>query len=126
MKPAEMADALMSYFFESDAAQTYLYKGAVVNIQYLLEQYGNNIMTITDEMRTALENLFTRYFDGAQVMISSNDNDPSNPTNAITLTISARITSNGQSFDLFGLVQSVNGKFMRVVNYTNTGVLTPL
>lgn len=122
--PGEKADFLLSWFYESDTAQTYIYKGKVLNVQALLEQYGTDIPTICNEMQLMLEAYFRAYFDAAIVQVSANDDPSINPTNAITLTVAAQVTQDGQQYSVSGLVQEVNSRFMRVVNYVNTGVLS--
>lgn len=122
--PGEKADFLLSWFYESDAAQTYIYKGKVLNVQNLLEQYGSDIPAIVSEMQILLEAYFQSYFDAAIVQVSANDDPAVNPTNAITLTIAAQVTQDGKQYSVAGLVQEVNSRFMRVINYTNTGVLS--
>lgn len=124
--PAEKIDQVMSYFFEADPSSTYLYNGYVVNVQTLLQQYGNDIPSITNEIRTGLEQMLRAYFDSAQVQVTNNDDPTVNTSNAITLYIAATVTQAGKSYSLDALVQQVNSKFIRVINYTNTGVLDPL
>lgn len=123
--PGEKADWLLSWFYESDAAQTYIYKGQVQNVQDLLERYGNNIADIVSEMQLGLESYFQRYYDTAIVQVTSNDDPNVNPTNAITLNIAAQVVQDGVKYSVSGLVQGVNSRFQRVINYTNTGILTP-
>jgi hypothetical protein len=125
VNPGEKADFLMSWFFESDPAQTYIYKGKVLNIQNMLEQYGNDIPTLVSELQQGLEGYFQSYYDAAIVQVSANDDPSVNPTNEITLTIAAQVTQNGNTYSVSGLVQSLNGRFVRVANYINTGVLSP-
>lgn len=121
--PGEKADFLLSWFYESDAAQTYIYKGKVLNIQNLLERYGSDIGAITTEMQQGLEQYFQSYFDSAIVQVTSNDDPSVNPSNAITLTVAAQVKQDGQTYSVAGLVQQVNSRFQRVLNYVNTGVL---
>jgi len=121
--PGEKADFLLSWFYESDAAQTYIYKGQVRNVQDMLERYGDDISSIVIEMQQGLEQYFQRYYDDAIVQVSANDDPTLNPTNAITLTISAQVTQDGKTYSVAGLVQEVNSRFQRVINYVNTGVL---
>lgn len=122
--PGEKADFLLSWFYETDIAQTYIYKGKAINVQALLEQYGNDIAAICNEMQLMLEAYFQAYFDAAIVQVSANDNPSINPSNAITLTITAQVTQDGNQYSVSGLVQEVNSRFMRVINYVNTGVLS--
>lgn len=122
--PGEKADFLLSWFYESDVAQTYIYKGKVLNVQALLEQYGNDIPTIVGEMQLMLEAYFQAYFDAVIVQVSANDDPSINPSNAITLTVAAQVTQDGKQYSVSGLVQEVNSRFMRVINYVNNGVLS--
>jgi hypothetical protein len=121
--PGEKADFLLSWFYESDAAQTYIYKGKVLNIQNLLERYGSDISAIVTEMQQGLEAYFQSYYDAAIVQVTANDDPSINPSNAITLTVAAQVKQNGETYSVSGLVQQVNSRFVRVTNYVNTGVL---
>jgi hypothetical protein len=119
----EKVDLLLSYFFESDSIQTYLYYGHVTNIQNILQKYGNNVPQLCVQLRSMLEPYFAGYFDSAVVEVNAN-NDPSvNPTNEVTLTIIATIADGGTEYSLGSLVQVNDSSFQRVMGIINYGVL---
>lgn len=119
----EKVDLLLSYFFESDKIQTYLYYGHVTNIQNILQEYGSSIPQLCTQLRGMLEPYFSAYFDSAVVEVNAN-NDPSvNPTNAVQLTIIATISDNGNEYSLGSMVQVNDSSFQRVLGIINYGVL---
>lgn len=119
----EKLDLLLSYFFESDKIQTYLYKGSVTNLQNILQQYGNNIPQLCIQLRAMLESYFSRYFDTAVVEVTANNDPTVNPTNAVTLTVMAAINDGGTDYSLGSQVQVSNSTFKRVLGIINNGVL---
>lgn len=119
----EKVDFLLSYFFESDKIQTYLYMGHVANLQNILQQYGNNIPQLCTQLRAMLEPYFAGYFDTAVVEVNANNDPVVNPTNAITLTIMATINDNGTEYSLGSLVSVSDSSFKRVMGLINNGTL---
>lgn len=121
--PSEKADQLLSNFYATDAAQTYLYKGSVTNVQDLLQRFGNDMNRIASQMQIALDEYFKPYFDAVSVQVSTNADDDVNPTNAVTLTVAIAVVQDGKQYSVSALVGNVNSKFRRITNYINTGVL---
>jgi hypothetical protein len=119
----EKLDSLLSYFFESDKIQTYLYYGHVTNLQNILQQYGSNIPQLCIQLRAMLESYFAAYFDAAVVEVEANNDPTVNPTNAITLTVKATLSENGQEYSLGSQVQVNNSSFKRVMGIINYGQL---
>lgn len=118
----ERCDLLLSYFFETDKIQTYLYPGKVSNLQGLLQQYGNNIPQLCIQLQAMLEAFFTAYFDAAVVNITANNDPTVNPTNKITVTIEATVNDNGKDYSFGEEVQISNSSFQRVMSIINTGI----
>lgn len=118
----EKVDLLLSHFFESDRIQTYLYAGRVANLQNLLQQYGNNIPQLCIQLRAMLETYLAAYFDRAVAEVNANNDPTVNPSNAVTLTVIATISDNGEEYSLGSLVQVSNSSFKRVMGIVNNGV----
>lgn len=119
----EKVDQLLSYFFESDKIQTYLYAGHVTNLQNILQQYGNNVPQLCIQLRAMLEPYFGGYFDTAVVEVNANNDPTVNPTNAVQLTIVASLQDNGVQYSLGSLVQVNDSSFQRVMGLINYGTI---
>lgn len=122
--PSEKVDQLLSYFFQADVSQSYLYRGTVNSAQALIEQYGNDTGQLCTQVQSALEAFLSAYFDSSTVVVTSSDQDPTNVSNAVTLTIAAKVVQNGVAMSINAAFQNVNSKFIRLTNYMNTGQFT--
>lgn len=119
----EKVDLMLSHFFESDAIQTYLYKGNVANVQNILQQYGDNIPALCIQLRATMERYFAAYFDAVVVDVSANNDPTVNPSNAITLTVMATINDNGTEYSLGTVVAQNGATFKRVMGLINNGIV---
>jgi hypothetical protein len=115
---AEKADYLIAHFFEADAAQSYLYNGNISSLQYIVEQYSNNIVALTQQLRTALEQYLGRYYDNCVVEVTSNDN-ATNTTGSITLSLYVRVSDDGQTYSFGKLLQISNNKISKIIDMNN-------
>lgn len=118
--PAEKADALFAHFYESEKSQTYLYGGNVSNLQWLIEQYGHNVIELAAQIRSTIELYLGRYYDAVNAQVTHNDNED-NPTNSITLSIHCDVTENGKLYSFGKLLNVTNSKIEKIININNTG-----
>lgn len=123
--PAEKADFLLSHFYESDKFQTYLYGEGITSIQWIIEQYGHDIIACCSELRRALELYLGRYFDSVTAQVTSNDNITYNPVphqgSDITLRLVCSVTQDGKEYSFARLIVTSDSKFQRVINLNNEG-----
>lgn len=117
---AEKADALLSHFYESEKSQSYLYGQNITNCQWLLEQYGNNIIEITSQIRSALQVYLGRYYDAVNVEVTNDDN-ADNPSGKITLHIYIDVTEDGKTYSMGQLLNITNSKIQKIIRLNNTG-----
>jgi hypothetical protein len=122
--PSEKVDLLLSYFFQVNVSQTYLYRGSINSAQALIEKYGNDMGQLTSNFQAALETYLKNFFDNATVKCTTSDQDPNNVSNSVTLTIEAQVVQNGVAMSVNAAFQNVNSKFIRLANYMNTGQFT--
>lgn len=124
--PAEKADALMSHFYESDKFQTYLYDENVTNVQWLIEQYGHDVVVLCTRMRETLEDYLNRYYDAALIQVTSDDNPSYNLTpnlsSAITLRVVITVTDGGKDYSFAKLIVASDSKFEKIMNLNNEGL----
>lgn len=115
----EKTDILMAHFFASDANQDFLYKDKIANLAILLQQAGNDIPKLKENLRISLQQYLGRYFE--VVVVNVDDDIATNPSNRIELKISALVTQSGERYDLSTLLSLVNGKFEKITKLNNTG-----
>lgn len=122
---AEKADYLLAHFFESDHFQTYLYGDSVASLPYLVEQHGGDPMKLCSELQQVVQAYLSRYFDNAQVEVTSDD-DPAynlnpNPNSAVALRMWASVLQDGKEYSVARLIETANSKLVKVVNLNNQG-----
>lgn len=120
--PAEKADYLFSHFYESDKFQTYLYSNNVSNLQYLIEQFGHDIITVTQKLRSALEIYLARYYDVVTVEVTSEDVLAPTADGKITLRVFCRVIENGKEYSFGKLIVAMNSKLEKVITLNNMEV----
>lgn len=123
--PADKADYLLAHFYESDKRQTYLYGENVTNLQWLIEQYGHDIILVCQEVRRAVQLYLSRYYDTADVQVTS-DTEPGyttvpNDTSFVRLRMVCTVTEEGKEYSIAKLIEISDGKFKKVVNLVNQG-----
>ncbi len=117
-EPSAKADALTSHIFEADFSQSFIYNGKVTSLQYLIEQYGDNMIKLTQEVQSALEAYFGRYYDSATAEVTNNDNSANTGT-AVTLYIYVGVTENGNSYSIGKEVSINNSKVTSIADINN-------
>lgn len=71
--PGKKLDALMSDFYESEQAQSYLFKSQITSFPYILQQYPNDSDAVIQAVKSSLRNLFLKYFDDCNVETAIED-----------------------------------------------------
>ena len=118
----EKADAILSHFFEADAFQSNLYMGNISSLQYLIQQYNNDIVQLIGNARRALEQYLGRYYpQGVIVNMSSNGTDPSFTGGELDLTISATVTEGDVQYSFGYLVSAENSIINKIARINNSG-----
>lgn len=118
--PSEKADALIAHFYESDKAQTLIFGDHVSNLQYVVEQYGHDIIALQQNLRIVLETYLGRYYDAVNVEIQSN-NSMSDPVAKIELRVYADVTDGDQHYSFGKLLMISNSKIEKIASLNNTG-----
>jgi hypothetical protein len=116
--PSDKADMLLSHFFESEKSQTALYGDGVSSLQWILEQYGHDISTVTNQIRSVLEGYLSKYYTSAIVTVSSNESTVI-PSTSITLTIHASVVEEGVTYSIGKLIETSNSKITKITKINN-------
>lgn len=115
---SEKADLVLAYFFESDKKQSFIYEGAVSNIQWYIEEYGNNIINLTDQIQNALETYLKRYYTAVTVNVTDNS---SGNDSFVTLKIFCSCIEGNKKVDFGRLLNISDKKLTRVISLNNLG-----
>lgn len=72
--PDKIADYLMSHFLVSNYSQTYVYKGWVTSLPWILQDTQGDISKATMAVRSALITYFSRFFSTVVVEVDETIN----------------------------------------------------
>ncbi len=117
--PAEMVDALLADFYASDANQSFLFKGQIANLSYLLQQAGHDMIKLQMNIRSVLERHFEPHFE--TVLVEVTDDSDTNQTSRLNLKLAITVTKEGVRYDASNLLSMINGKFEKITKLNNTG-----
>lgn len=67
---AKKADRLMAYFFISQYSQSYLYRGKIMSLPYIVQQYGKSPSQLQTALNDNLTAYLERYFELSSVDVS--------------------------------------------------------
>ncbi len=116
--PAEKADMLFSHFYESEKAQTALYGDNIANLQWLIEEYGSNIVNLLAEMRQAFEKYLSAYYDAVNASVTSNDGIE-NTNGHITISVHIDVTEEGKTYSFGRLLKITDSKIAQIIAQNN-------
>ena len=116
--PIEIADMLFSHFFISEYSQTYLFKGKIASLPYILQQNQDDLQKMGDDVGFWLKTLFSNYFQNIVVTTNVNEND--NNPNIHQLTIYVEFTDNdGKTYSLGRLIEIGDLKIRNIIVINN-------
>lgn len=84
-------DYLMCCFFFAKHSQSTLYRGAISSLSKIIQQYGDDDLTIAGEVQNELQKYLSKFFATATVVVNVEDT-PDDP--GITLRCEASVTDN--------------------------------
>lgn len=119
----EKADYLFSHFYESEYSQTYLYKGRVANLQYIIQKNKDNIDSMCSEIQSTLTTYFSCYFRRVVVELDYIE-EPAN-SGRITIRMYISVTDiDNKEFNLSRLADIIDSKFDKVRKLVNNGAVS--
>lgn len=115
----EKGDYALSYFITSEYSQSVFYHGEISSLQYLVKRYGDDELTLEDEVGTILEGMMRRYFgDDIDVTVRVLEADPEIP-GKLTIQFSCIVREQGRSYSLGRRVEFLNGKLTKIAKINN-------
>ena len=116
--PTVKADRLFAHFLVSEYSQTALYTGNVSSLAYLIQKNKEAPMSTANEIKTALNVYFSRYYDQVEVDCNWTDVDPEGGKAEIQIYASL-IDSDGISISLGRAISIVDSKVQKVAALNN-------
>jgi len=110
------ADEAMANFYIAQRSQSDIYRGSIASLSNIISQYGNNRMTLEDEVRRVLNDYLARQFDEVTLDVSTTTTETS-----IDLQITAILRDGNKSIDLKHVVSSSNSKIRSIIDLQNDG-----
>jgi hypothetical protein len=115
-----VADNLLTCFILSDYSQTYLYKGMVSSLPWIMHEAQDNVSGMLDLITVTLTNYFNRYFNNTEVEVKD-VTDPLTPSKgALSIYVKFTDTTN-QEFVLGKMLSIIDSKIKEVININNNG-----
>ncbi len=115
----EKADLLLSHFFESDKAQSYIYGSSIANLQGLIEKYGHNADELCSKMQDTLEIYLKKYYPAVVVNVSHTV-DKQKPSEII-LKLYCRAAEENKEIIFGKLLRVADTKIAKIMSLNNTG-----
>lgn len=117
---ADKVNAITSYFFVSQYSQTTLYRGNVLPLAYLVQQFGHDQVQIQQKVETTLQLLFSRYFDDATVAVKTDLEE-----DRIKLTLTAIVRDDATEYSVGYVIRTSNAKVLDIFDLNNDGYILP-
>ena len=118
---SEKADKAISYFFVSDASQSQLYAGNVSSLAYIVQQYGNDSITLVSEMQRRVQTYMSHLFDEAHVDVSALPINAEADDGSINLRVVMTVKEDGKDYSVGRLIKTLKSKVQEIINLNNNG-----
>lgn len=117
---AKRIDYLMVYFFVSDRLQSTLYPTSISSLPWILKENPRDMAVAAEAVRKQLNIYLTAYYDSVNIDVTVADTDPLVSATLSTMTITATVTLNGETFSVSKLLSIVDGKLSEFSDLNNT------
>lgn len=110
------ADEAMSNFYITQRSQSDSFRGQVVSLSHLIQQFGNDPRQLQEQTKRILGAYFERQFDGVDLAVTTEVNGPS-----IDLQIDAILRDGDDQINLVHAVTYTNSKIKSIIDLQNNG-----
>ncbi len=119
-EPTKIGDNLFAHFFLSDYRQTYIFSGEISSFSQIYYLAINDPSGMRGLLQTALEKLFSKYFEEVLVVVTIKES--SDLSNSIALLLAMTFKDKqGVQYDLYRIVAAENGLSKKIIKYNNYG-----
>ena len=116
--PIEIADMLFSHFFISEYSQTYLFKGKIASLPYILQQDQDDLQKMGDNVGFWLKTLFSNYFQNTDVSAIVNPNADNPNKHQLTIYVQFQ-DKEGKTYSLGKLIEISDLTIRNIININN-------
>lgn len=118
---SEKADKAIAYFFVSDYSQSVAFGGNITSLSYIVQQYGNDALTLQSEMQRRVQTYMARLFDEATVEVTVTDVDLENDDGQLNINLKISVVDAGKRYSLARLIKTMNSKVQKIIDINNEG-----
>lgn len=118
---ANKMDLLLSHFFLSDYNQTQLYPNNVISLPRIIQNNGNQIDGIINELKSKLTNYLKRYYDDVEVNLKGTPDPNTSPSIKFDLGVSIVVKDNTGTLTYENLIKTENSKLIDIIKLNNYG-----
>lgn len=117
--PAEKVDFCMAHFVASEKNQTSLFAKNVSNLQWILEQYTEDMVGASDAVRRTLNTYLERYFDDINVETEITEFNSEESLSRMVLIIRISIVDKGENYSVQRVMSIQDGRFKAFIQLNN-------
>jgi hypothetical protein len=111
-------DELIDDFYCSEYSQTYLYRGEVCSLQWIVQRNIHDPIALCADIKTRLEKYLQRYFTSATVSAMWYNQNTNDAKAALKLSVDV-VDSSGATYNFSDLRDIVDSKAMRTIDANN-------
>jgi hypothetical protein len=110
-------DQLIAYFLSSQYSQSNLYRRNITSLDHILAKYGEDPLTVRQEVTTALEKYLERFFDAVSVIATTKDDDGGR----YRLLLDIDVVENGKTYSVGKEILAMDSKVLKIMDRQNNG-----
>lgn len=114
--PLKALDLIFAHALESDFSQSNVFHGRVTSIPFIIALHQTRPDNLSQELETALRNLFGRFFDSTNISVRYAEPDA---YGKYVLTVGVSVTKNGIDYSLSTVISIKDGKVVEVLKELN-------
>lgn len=115
----EKADNLFADFMVAESLQSHTCQGSVTSLPDIVQKYRHDPLRLAEEVRTALEVYYGRYYDSAEFQVTLKNANTTGTTYGFE--IYGKLVSEGKEYSLGKLLETDGHKVRQVFDKNNFG-----
>lgn len=119
--PTDVADKLMSDFFDSNYSQTDIYLGNVSSFGYIMQVTKGDLNACKSKIEETLKSYFLRYFSNVTIEVTTESVNPTSSKAELGIYMTFTDTD-GKMYNLGKLVQLEGTKVNKIIKLNNEGI----
>lgn len=116
----EIADRLMSYYFNNNASQSNLYRGNIASLPDLIMRWKDDESRMANEIQQSMQTFLKNHFENAVVYVTTED-IVEGLQGAYNIRVDATIYDDNQQYSLGRILEIYQGQFKKIREIQITG-----